>query len=191
MDMQYSKIKAIMHLVRAQILMELNDCTLTPRQIAILMPDVPLGTVYRHINILLQAGLIKIVGERRVKGTVERQFTLVESASFLTESERNNLQAEDIMGLITVLTGVIQSAFHRYTLTAELPPKSREISFITKSLYLTKEEYSKFLQQLTSLLGKVGRQPSREYERRLIGYFSVPDVESNVISTTNDCNFTD
>jgi DNA-binding transcriptional ArsR family regulator len=172
-----SKTRAILHPVRARIIVALNDRPLTPRRIAALMEEVPLGTVYRHLNILLEAGLIKVVGERRVKGTLERQFAVVDSASFLTEKERESLTADDITGLVAALSGVIQAGFHRYTERVQLPPKEGEISLIAKSLYLTREEYDAFRRTLITLLGKVGRGPGPEYERRMIGFFSVPDPE--------------
>jgi DNA-binding transcriptional ArsR family regulator len=171
------KTRAILHPVRARIIVTLNDRPLTPRRIAAQMEDVPLGTVYRHLNILLEAGLIKVVGERRVKGTLERQFAIVDSATFLSEKERANLTADDITGLVAALSGVIQAGFHRYVQRAALPPKEGEVSFLAKSLYLTGEEYGVFRRHLITLLGKVGREPGPQYERRLIGFFSAPDPE--------------
>jgi|GEM_PF-1310426 len=171
-----SRAKVILHPVRARIIVELSDCPLTPLEIASRMEDIPLGTVYRHINILLEAGMIEITRERRVNGTLERQFALVESQAFLTEEDRERLTGDDILGLVTALIGVVQGGFSRYVQHATLPPQPGEISFVAKSLYLTQEEYQAFRNELTVLLQKVGRTPSPEYRRRLIGFFMVPDV---------------
>lgn len=180
------KTKAILHPVRTRILVALNDRPLTPRRIAVQMEDVPLGTVYRHLNILLEAGLIKVIGERRVKGTLERQFAIVDSATFLTEKERETLTADDITGLVAALSGAIQAGFHRYTASARMPPKEGEISLIAKSLYLTLEEYGEFCGHLITLLSKVGRGPDSQYERRLIGFFSAPNPESPTLDDPDD-----
>ncbi len=181
-----SKTKAILHPVRARILVALNDRPLIPRRIAAQMEDVPLGTVYRHLNILLEAGLIKVVGERRVKGTLERQFAIVDTATFLTEAERTTLKPDDITGLVAALSSVVQAGFHRYTMRAEMPPKEGEISLIAKSLYLTPEEYREFRGHLITLLSKVGRGPNPQYERRMIGYFSAPDPEIAILDDPDD-----
>lgn len=167
--------------MRARILVALQDRPLTPRQISPLMEDVPLGTLYRHLNILLEAGLIEVVRERRVNGTLERQFALVMAADYLDNTDREQLTAEDIVGLVSVLTGVVQAAFQRYIRDASLPLSEGEASFIVKSLYLTPEEYAQFRQQVIELLAKAGREPSPEYERRFFGYFSVPDPEQDPI----------
>lgn len=172
-----SKIKAILHPVRARIIVALNDRPLTPRQIAAQMEEVPLGTVYRHVNLLLEAGIIEVVRERRVYGTLERQFALIERSSFLTEEDREKLTGEDILGLMTTLMTVVQSAFQRYVREAEMPPKPGEVSFVAKSLYLTSEEYTEFREHVYAMMSKVGRESQPEYHRRLIGFFSVPDPE--------------
>ncbi len=172
-----SKTKAILHPVRARILVTLNDRPLTPRRIAAALPDIPLGTVYRHINILHDAGLLKVVGERRVKGTLERQFAVVEAATFINDKEMEALTGEDIMGLVSAVSGVIQSGFARYVQHAELPPKPGDISFVAKSLYLTHEEYMEFRGHMVTLLGKAGRSAGPGLERRMVGYFSAPDPE--------------
>ena len=177
MDKATAKIKAVLHPARARILVALNGRPLTPRQVAAYLEDTPLGTVYRHLNILHEAGLIEIVGERRVKGTLERQFALVEAANFLTESDIERLTADDILGLVAALTGAVQAAFHRYTRQADLPIKPGTVAFVAKSLYLTAEEYAEFRQHLIGLFEKARRQPAPEYERRLIGFFSTPDLE--------------
>lgn len=175
MKQPFSKTKAILHPIRAQIIVALHDRPMTPRQIAAQIETVPLGTVYRHINLLLSAGLIEVVRERRVYGTIERQFALKEAKGYLTEEEREQLTGEDIVGLVSALTGVVQAAFARYVRTETMPPEAGEIAFVVRSLYLKPDEYEAFRTEFTSLLGKAGRQPSPEYIRRLIGFFTVPD----------------
>lgn len=177
MDETPTKTRAILHPVRARIIVALNDRPLTPRRIAAQMEDVPLGTVYRHINILHQAGLIKVVGERRVKGTLERQFAVVDAATYLSEKDLASLTADDITGLAAAVSSAVQAGFHRYVQQAQLPPKEGEISMVARSLYLTHQEYAAFRQHLVEVLSKMGRDPGPEYERRLIGFFSVPDPE--------------
>jgi DNA-binding transcriptional ArsR family regulator len=166
--------QVILHPVRARIITALSDRALTPREIAAEMPEIPLGTVYRHINIILDGGLIRIVRERRVHGTVERQFALVEEAAYVN---REQLTADDITGLVAALTGVVQSAFGRYTRHAALPPPDGEIAFVAKSLYLTRDEYAELRQTIIAYLQKTGRTPSADFERRFIGFFSVPDPD--------------
>jgi len=44
----------------------------TTKEIAAYMSDVPRRTLYRHINFLIEAGVLKVKEERKVRGGVER-----------------------------------------------------------------------------------------------------------------------
>jgi DNA-binding transcriptional ArsR family regulator len=156
----------------------LQDRQLTPRQISTYMEDVPLTTLYRHINLLLSAGMLEIVEERRVHGTVERVFTVVEANTFLTEEDRAQLTAEDITGLVGALTGTVQEAFRRYTRFATLPPAQRDISLVAKSLSLTEDEYQALRKILMEFMSAhAGRSEAPGRQRRMVAFFSAPDFE--------------
>jgi DNA-binding transcriptional ArsR family regulator len=173
-----TKAQVLLHPIRAQIVVALHDRPLTPRQIAAQIEPIPLGTVYRHINLLLDAGIIEVTRERRVYGTLERQFALKDAASYIDEKEREQLTAEDIVGLVTALTGVVQSTFARYVQSHQMPPAPGELAFVVRSLYLTPEEYAHFRAEFIQLISKTGRDSSPDYERRMIGLFSAPDIAS-------------
>ena len=50
--------------------------SLTAQGLADILPDVARATLYRHSTILVDGGLIEVVGEQRVRGAVERTYTL-------------------------------------------------------------------------------------------------------------------
>ena len=152
--------------------------SLTPRQLSAYLDDVPLTTLYRHINLLLEADMLKVVAERRVHGTVERVFTVVESATYLSEEDRAQLTAEDITGLVGALTGAVQEVFHRYVRHAPLPPAQGDVSFLVRSLSLTGEQYQALRQYLLELMRfEAGQVPTDDGPRRMIAFFSAPDFE--------------
>lgn len=182
-----TRTKAILHPVRARLLVALQDRELTPHQLAAFLEDVPLTTLYRHINLLLAAGLIRVCAENRVQGSVERVFTVVETATFLTEEDRAALTAEDIVGLVGALSGTVQEAFGRYAHHAALPPKEGELAFMARSLYITDEDYRSLRQHLTQLLRfRTGQTEGEGRHRRLIAFFSTPDVEPETDEKNSD-----
>ncbi|WP_329064322.1 helix-turn-helix domain-containing protein [Amycolatopsis sp. NBC_01480] len=50
----------------------LGDRALTTAQLAAELDDVPSGSVDRRAGLLTKAGVLHVVAERRVRGTVER-----------------------------------------------------------------------------------------------------------------------
>jgi DNA-binding transcriptional ArsR family regulator len=172
------RARALLHPIRVRIVTALQDRQLTPRQLSVYLEDVPLTTLYRHINLLLEAEMLEVVSERRVHGTVERVFTVVERATYLSEEDRAHLTAEDITGLVGALTGVVQEVFHRYVRHAPLPPSEGDISFLVRSLHLTEEQYQALRQYLLELMRlEVGQVPIENERRRMIAFFSAPDFE--------------
>src|ERR1039457_2860534 len=67
----------LLHPVRLRIVKAfLGDRALTTAQLAAELDDVPAGSLYRHIAILTRAGVLQVVAERRIRGAVERTYTL-------------------------------------------------------------------------------------------------------------------
>src|SRR5579862_1894677 len=78
----------LLHPVRLRIVKAfLGDRALTTGQLAAELSDVPPGSLYRHIATLTRAGVLQVVAERRVRGTVERTYTMRLAAARIAPSE--------------------------------------------------------------------------------------------------------
>ena len=170
-----SRAHAILHVIRARILLSLGDRQLTPRELASDLGDVPLGTLYRHINVLLESGIIEVVGERRVHGTVERTFAIKPGGSLLSNEDRDNLTPEELTGIVQVLTMTINSAFSKFASAAPRPYQDGQFSMLAQPVYLTTQEVEELRATMRNVISKTGRAPGPGLERRVIGFFSVQD----------------
>lgn len=63
------------HPVRMRIFQALHGTRLSINQLAQLLPNVPKPSLYRHINRMLEAGVVEIADTRMVHGIEERFFT--------------------------------------------------------------------------------------------------------------------
>ena len=52
----------------------------TVKEIRKALPDVPGASLYRHIKLLTESGILTVVGENRIRGTVESIYSLNKSA---------------------------------------------------------------------------------------------------------------
>lgn len=75
----------IMHPVRLRILQQLSGRSLTTAQLRDALPDVKQATLYRHVSALLDAGMVAVIRERRVRGAVERTLGLGEQMAHVDE----------------------------------------------------------------------------------------------------------
>jgi len=67
----------LLHPVRLRIIGAfLGDRKLTTADLRAEFPDVPPTSLYRHIGHLIDAGVLDVVAERRVRAAVERTYVL-------------------------------------------------------------------------------------------------------------------
>jgi DNA-binding transcriptional ArsR family regulator len=67
----------LLHPVRLRIIQAfLGDRALTTTQLRDELGDVPPASLYRHVANLVDAGVLTVVSERRVRGAVERGYVL-------------------------------------------------------------------------------------------------------------------
>ena len=61
----------------------------TVKEIRKALPDIPSASLYRHIKILADSSILMVVGENRIRGTVESVYRLNKDA-MATEDETGN-----------------------------------------------------------------------------------------------------
>jgi DNA-binding transcriptional ArsR family regulator len=78
----------ILHPVRLRIVRAfLGGRSLTTSALAAELADVPAASLYRHVARLVDAGVLEVVAERRVRGTIERTFVLHVAAANIGASD--------------------------------------------------------------------------------------------------------
>src|SRR6266508_2535649 len=67
----------LLHPVRLRIVQAfLGDRALTTSALSAELADVPTASLYRHVARLVDAGVLQVVAERRVRGALERTYVL-------------------------------------------------------------------------------------------------------------------
>jgi DNA-binding transcriptional ArsR family regulator len=69
----------VLHPVRLRIVQAfVDDRALTTGDLRCELPDVPVASLYRHVTALSAGGVLEVVGERKVRGAVERTYRLAD-----------------------------------------------------------------------------------------------------------------
>jgi Helix-turn-helix domain len=102
----------LLHPVRLRIVKAfLGDRALTTGQLAAELDDVPAGSLYRHVALLTSAGVLQVVAERRVRGAVERTYTLRQFAARISPVEAAAMTAEEhAQAFIVYVAGMLADA---------------------------------------------------------------------------------
>ena len=158
----------LLHPVRLRIVKAfLGDRALTTSQLAAELDDVPAGSVYRHVARLTRAGVLQVVAERRVRGTVERTYTMSAAAAQIQPGEaRAMTHGEHTQAFIAYVAGLLAD-FDRYIAT-DPPDPAREAGYRAGALWLTDAEQAELLLDLAALFRpRLANPPGNGRRRRM------------------------
>ena len=143
----------------------------TVKEIRKALPDVPSASLYRHIKILTDSTILMVVGENRIRGTVESVYQLNKDA-MATEDENGNGNAVQ-MSLLSIC-----AAFAKYFSSGKADPKKDMLLFTNCTLLLTDEEFSGFLTEINQIAVKYMKKEAVEGSKtRQITLISAPSNE--------------
>ncbi|MFM2438764.1 MAG: hypothetical protein RLZ55_1589 [Actinomycetota bacterium] len=101
------------HPVRLRIVLALvGDRHATTADLAAEMPDVTTATLYRHVAALVEAGVIEVVSERRVRGAVERTFALRQGSAVVDSMAAAEMTPEDKASAFGVFAASLIAAYN-------------------------------------------------------------------------------
>ena len=111
----------------------------TVKEIRKALPDVPSASLYRHMKILVENDILTVVGENRIRGTVESIYQLNKSALEIDDADGSAVQS--------ALLG-ISASFAKYFSGDHVDPKKDMLLMTTCTLTLTDAEFMDFLSEI-------------------------------------------
>ena len=138
----------------------------TVKEIRKALPDVPSASLYRHMKLLTENGILTVIGENRIRGTVESIYQLNKSA----------LEIDDADGIAvqTALLGICAS-FAKYFSNGHAEPKKDMLLMTTCTLMLNDEKFMDFLSEINQVAVKYMDVPVTEGSKmRQIALISAP-----------------
>jgi len=168
-----------LHPVRLRIVKAfLGDRALTTTQLAAELDDIPAGSLYRHVALLTKAGVIQVVAERRVRGAVERTYTLRLLAAQVGPADAAAMTPEQHSQAFMAFVAGLLADFDRY-LAAGTPDLSRDgVTFGASAMWLSDAEYAEFLRELRILVQpRLANAPGKGRRRRMVSTVFLPAPE--------------
>ena len=114
----------------------------TVKEIRKALPDVPSASLYRHMKILTENAILMVVGENRIRGTVESIYQLNKRALEIEDA--------DGAGLQTALLGICAS-FAKYFSSGHADPKKDMLLMTACTLKLNDEAFMDFLSEINQV----------------------------------------
>lgn len=156
---------------------------MTAGQIAEVLSDVAQATLYRHIKLLANAGLLAVVEERPSRGTVEKVYALNQSVASLGPDETEQMSKEDHLRYFTTFVTTLIGDLERY-LRQENVEITKEVSYHKFPLYASDEELIAMSNTINeALLPLLNNPPGSGRQRRIIASILLPDADEPAEST--------
>jgi hypothetical protein len=158
------------------VILTVTGRELTTQEIADLLPDVPKASLYRHIRELAEAGVLKVVGETAIRGTVEKRFAVQLDAVTFSKEDLLDAGHEEYLRLISGRLDSILAVYETYLARKE-PTLAEDTLFRVNAANMTDEEFWDFRKQVTDLLSAARDNPMAPgRRRRIISLVAVPDI---------------
>lgn len=166
----------ILHPVRLRIIQAfLGDRALTTTELRSDLPDVAPATLYRQVARLVDAGVLGIVAERRVRGATERTYVLRVSSANIGLDELESMSAEDHRHAFTAFVAGLLADFDRYLARGDVDLVRDGVSYRLAGMWLDDAEFVELMRDLTRVLQpRVANPPRAGRRRRILGYVLLP-----------------
>ncbi|TFG61132.1 MAG: ArsR family transcriptional regulator [Spirochaetales bacterium] len=172
----------IFHPVRMRIIAAVSGQKMTAKDIAELLPDVPQTTLYRHLNILAESGIIEVAELNQIRGTVEKVYIMPQPPSLRPEDLRG-MKKSDYERAFRIFLSSFIADMKRYLDTkpdtGDLNVLADGVEIDKGELYLSDGEFGAMNSNLQSLMLKAAKnKPASGRRRRVFSYLflPVPDV---------------
>lgn len=116
------------------------------------LSDVPTATLYRQVSALLDGGVLEVVGERKVRGAVERTFVLRTAAANVSGEEASTMTTDEHRrGFLTFVAGLLGD-FDRYLDRGDVDLARDLVGYRQAALHLSDDEMHELLADLRAVL---------------------------------------
>ncbi len=173
-------VDLVLHPIRMRIVMALAGREMTAQQLAETLGDVPPATLYRHLNRLTEAGVLVVASERRVRGTLEKAYTLGSQGAFIDPQQFAAMSREEHLRYFTTFVATLLDDFSRYINQPDaINLLTDGVGYQKFPLELSDEEFVAVAQGINAaIVPHMSNPPAPGRKRRIFATMVVSDVVS-------------
>lgn len=170
----------LLHPVRLRIVKAfLGDRALTVKQLAAELPDVPAGSIYRHVARLTDAGVLHVVAERRVRATTERTYVMRMYAAQMQPDEIAAMTLDEHVNAFLAYVAGLLGDFDRYIASEPEHPGEDGAGYKVAAMWLTDAELGDYLREFNAITHpRLANAPKGERQRRMLYTVLLPAPET-------------
>lgn len=171
----------LLHPVRLRIVQAfLGDRALTTGALSAELADIPAASLYRHVARLVDAGVLAVVAERRVRGALERTYVLRLAPASIGLDQVAAMSADDHRQAFMAFVAGLLGDFDRYLARGDIDLLRDGVSYRLAGLWLDDAECAELLRELLRVLRpRLANPPGPGRKRRILGTILLPGGETD------------
>ncbi len=171
--------EVLLHPLRLRIVQAfLGGRALTTAALHAALPDVPPATLYRQVTVLAEAQVLEVVGERRVRGAVERTYQLRAGAGSLGAEQVAALSLDEHRQGFLAFVSALLDDFDRYSGSDDADLVRDMVGYRQTALHLSDTELQDLLEDMHRVLEPRLRLPAApDRKRRILSTVLLPAVD--------------
>jgi len=167
--------------VKCKLLLEIySKGKATAKHLADTYNDIPQATLYRHIKKMLSDGILQVVEETQVRGTVEKTYALAYDINSNMETMVEENSGELYMQYFIQYIFGFAKQFQEYCQSPNINIKKDMTGFSLSPLYLSDDELTSLVTSISKIINTVkNNEPNSERKLRTIGVIVSPAENTN------------
>ena len=166
----------LLHPVRLRVIQALlGEPELTTTRLRERLPDVSTATLYRQVATLLEAQVLVVSGERRVRGAVERSYRLRGEVASVSPDRLAAMSPDEHRAAFVAFVAGLLAEFDRYLEPGDVDLVRDGVGYRTAGFYADDAELAALGTALAQALGPlVDAGPAPGRRRRLMTTVVLP-----------------
>jgi DNA-binding transcriptional ArsR family regulator len=184
------QLDLVLHPIRMRIIMAMAGRQMTAQQVAEALGDVPPATLYRHINRLAKAGLLAVVEERRVRGTVEKVYALKAQDPNAVTKELSKASRDEHLHYFTTFIATLLDDYSRYLKKpGRIDLAADGVGYHKLPLELTDQEFAAMAAGINAaIIPYLKNEHAPDRKRRIFVTVVMPDVQMTTVRESHQRN---
>ncbi|MFF7638315.1 helix-turn-helix domain-containing protein [Kitasatospora sp. NPDC008050] len=169
-------VDLLLHPVRLRIVHAMSGGrALTTSQLCALLPDVSKATVYRHVGLLAEGGLLDVDSEQRVRGAVERCYRLRRARAVIGADAAAAASPDLHRRAFAAAMAVLLAEFNAYLDREGVDPGADQVGYRQHAIWLSEEERAELIADLRrAIVARMANEPAPGRTRHLISPILFP-----------------
>jgi DNA-binding transcriptional ArsR family regulator len=154
-------LELLLHPVRLRITWCMSGGhTRTTSELCAHLPDIPKTTVYRHVGLLVEGGLLEVADEQRVRGAVERRYRLRRDRAVIDADAAASMSLDDHRHGFAAAMAALLAEFNAYLDRDGADPVADSVSYRQGTLWLSPDELAEMIGALREVFAsRAGNKP--------------------------------